>query len=545
MISCRFILKGVISVLTLTLIMSCAQAQSGMVDNSAARCSAVGNSDFSEIQDAPTQIIETKLVDRSDVSPAYCEISGYISPSFAFLLRLPTDNWNGKLVQVGSGGAAGSYVWLEVCEDIVRRGYACITSDGGHRSTTVDFKWAYNNPQAPLDTYIRAPHVTALAGKRLVESYYSKAPDKMYFVGCSAGGIQGLNAAQRFPWDYDGIFALGPALSFSDIMMNLEWGNRAYRDSAGTPIFSQADIELLHKGVVAKCDLNDGVTDGVIGDPRSCDFNPVELRCTGEKSSRCLSARQVEAVARIYKGPVTSKGEQIAQPTFQKGSEMSWPLYFSDSFNLLGHNIDGKYRSFAEEWFRYGLLQPNPGPAWKVEQFDFDRDYRRIGLGQLIEPLNPDLRAFKRAGGKLLMATGWSDPVEGVLRTVDYYEAAERLMGGRAITQQFLRLFVVPGADHCGRGDGPFAIDYLGYLEKWVEQGIAPDHLIGVHYTATDDPPGRFAEDIWPFAKLLRNPKIAEFSRPIYPYPTQTRYLGTGDPKDAASFGPVEAKHSR
>src|SRR5262249_982491 len=111
---------------------------------------------------------------------------------------------------------------------------------------------------------------------------------------------------------------------------------------------------------------------------------------------------------------------------------------------------------------------------------DFDRDYRRLGAIEVLEPTNPDIRRFKAAGGKLLAYTGWADP-EGVLNTTDYYDTVERVMGGRARTQDFFRLFVVPGMRHCSGGDGPYAIDYLTYLEDWVERGVPPDKLIGAH----------------------------------------------------------------
>jgi hypothetical protein len=316
----------------------------------------------------------------------------------------------------------------------------------------------------------------------------------------------------------------------TEAFMNLLWGNRAIRDKKGQVLLKPADLELLHAAVVAKCDLNDGVKDGLIGDPRECKFDPEALRCMEDQSKRCLATTKLEAVEKIYQGPSTSSGLRIAPPAALKGSERTWTEFYGGP---------PEYLSYAADWFRYFLLQPNPGPTWQPEAFDFDRDYKRLGIAATgVEPTNPDLRAFKAAGGKLMLVTGWSDAIEVVPRTVDYYETVERVMGGRAPTQEFFRTFVVPGMEHCTDGDGPFAVDYLTYLEKWVEKGEAPDRIIGSHISADHRQESGYV-------KFPLDATKVEFSRPIYPYPTQTKYLGRGDSRDAKSFGPDEPAQPR
>jgi hypothetical protein len=178
------------------------------------------------------------------------------------------------------------------------------------------------------------------------------------------------------------------------------------------------------------------------------------------------------------------------------------------------------------------------GPTWNLEDFDFDRDYKRLqGVMESAEPTNPDLRKFKDTHAKLLVYTGWSDSIEVVLRTVDYYETVERLIGGRAATQSFFQLFVIPGMDHCWGGDGAYAVDYLTYLERWVEQGHAPDELISSHLRL-DNPNDVYNELRRP--RFPIDPSRIAFSRPVYPYPLEARYLGHGDPRDASSFGPTD-----
>lgn len=285
-----------------------------------------------------------------------------------------------------------------------------------------------------------------------------------------------------------------------------------------------ADLKLLHEAVVAKCDLNDGVKDGLIGDPRECRFDPAELSCASGKADHCLREPQIEAIKKIYKGPVTSTGYQIARPSAMKGSELNWFANYSPS--------NPRFYDFMADWLRYYYLQPNPGPAWKPEAFDFDRDYKRLGMGEMMEPINPDLRRFKAAGGKLLIYGGWNDDHAGGPDPVDYYEIAEKIIGQRPATQDFMRLYMVPDMNHCTGGAGAYAIDFLTYLENWVERGQPPDKLIASHMKSDADNPG-----FWGL-KFPLDPTKVSFSRPVYPYPIKARYLGSGDPNDAASFGP-------
>jgi feruloyl esterase len=496
-------------------------------EGSAASCQALASADFSQVQDALTQIVETKTVAAAADSVGYCHVSGYVAPNIGFALRLPVAPWNGKLIELGCSGKCGITDHIAMCGASLARGYACIVTDGGHRSTPADGKWAYNNFASLIDYSVRASHVTALAGKAIVQRFYGQAPQRSYFMGCSAGGTQGMQLAQKFPWDFDGIVAGAPALSWTDTHVSTLWNNRALVGQDGQAILVQRDLDVLHNAVVKKCDLNDGVEDGLIGDPRSCPFDPEELSCKPGVTTQCLTSKQIDAVKKVYGGAVTSTQKQLIQSSVLPGSERTW----LDLFRGSDANPTATYDGVADS-FRYQDFQPNPGPGWKPENFDFDRDYARLGITASMEPLNPDLRKFMAAGGKLLAYTGWADALEGVPRTVDYYETAERVVGGRAGTQESFRLFVVPGMNHCTGGPGAFAINYLSYLETWVEKGRAPDQLIASHPR-----PGIFVD---PFGmNIPRDSSKIEFTRPVYPYPIETKYRGTGDPKSAASFGPL------
>lgn len=506
------------------------------------RCAALEDVDFATIPDAPTQLTGAQVRNDSTETPPTCEVSGYISKSIGFQLALPDQDWNGKFLQLGCGGFCGA-ADLGACDAAVRRGYACAVSDMGHRSTFRDALWAYNNLEAEVDHGYRATHVTALASKTIVERYYGRAPQRSYFMGSSTGGRQAMMEAQRFPWDFDGIVAGVPSLSVAGIHMNLLWANRSMVNSAGEPLFTQSDLDLLHRAVVAKCDLNDGIADGVIGDPRLCSFEPSELRCGAGKQQECLTTLQVEAARRIYGGPVTSQGKPIYMPGALKGSEQTWLDWFT---GLARGNRRATY-NFVREEFRYAAFLPDPGPMWKPEDFDFNRDFRRLDMTEALSAaVNPDLRRFKAAGGKLLVFAGWSDAAGMPLHTVDYYEAAERSMGGRAAVQEFLRLFMIPGMHH-DLGEGAFAVDWLSYLERWVETDVAPDQVLSSHVETSDLDglePDAYYRGLLRRLQFPLDPARVRFTRPVYPYPTSARYSGRGDPNSAANFLPVDAEAS-
>jgi hypothetical protein len=532
-----------LGVFTFVVLLDVGKATGETTSNSAVRCAALSKADFSALEDAPMQITKTTFVVPGPDSVGYCEVQGYVMPNVGFLIRLPADSWNGKFMEQGCGGFCGSaQIFLPVCDHALHKGYACIVSDNGHQSSPSDAKWAYNNLQAQLDHGYRGAHVTALAGKAVVERYYARKPNKSYFVGCSAGGRQALMEAQRFPWDFDGIIAGSPSVSVPEHHMTMLWNNRSFTDKAGNALLGQPELELLHRAVIADCDLKDGVKDGLIGDPRQCAFDPARLACKADKEGACLTVAQVEAVNKIYRGPANSVGQLIySGGGLMKGSEITWLE------QLAGPSGDRRqFYNFAGEEFRYTAFQPSPGPGWKPEDFDFDRDYRRLGISEgLNAATNPDLRRFKAAGGKLLSYGGWSDVLGIPMAAVDYYETVEKTMGGRKPTEDFFRFFMLPGMGHCTFGEGAFAVDWLGYLETWVEAGRAPDKILSAHVEARGDTLSSAHDDTAVFLQRMGgwdfplDPSTVTFSRPVYPYPTITKYLGRGDPTDAANFGPA------
>lgn len=479
-------------------------------------CARLAAQSLAGLADAPTQIMAAGVVAEASGLPGYCRVQGYVAPSVGFEIRLPVGGWNGKFLQVGCGGWCGTIFgqfFARACDTGLRRGYACLANDQGHKSTEGDVKWAYNNPQAEIDYGYRASHVASLAGKAVIAAYYGRPPQRAYFMGCSGGGREALVAAQRFPADFDGIVAGAPALNVTGGVMRLLWATRVALRADGSALLGRAEADLVHRAAIAQCDTEDGLQDGIIGDPLRCRFDPAKLRCRKRETAGCLSPEQVDAVRRIYAGPTDSAGRALYTGGDVPGAEAEW-------------SFDPKVWA---DLFRYMAFVPDPGPAWKPADFDFDRDPQRLGMMEsILGAANPDLRAFRARGGKLIAWNGWADHAQSGRNVIDYVETVERTMGGRAATQEFLRLFMLPGVEHCGRGPGADSVDWLAYLEAWVERGEAPDRIVAARLKPGHDA-GRFPQD----------PAAIEFSRPAYTHPAITRYKGTGDPAMAGSFGPA------
>ncbi len=488
-------------------------------------CDAIRAQDFSQIPDAPTHIIRVGDIAAATPAPAYCQIEGYISTSIGFELRIPRDNWNGKLLMQGCGGFCGNYTFIIArCDDALARGYACVATDLGHKSTALDGKWAYNNPQGEIDFYYRATHATIQAAKAIVETAMGQDIERSYFRGCSTGGRQGLISAQRFPQDFDGIIAAAPAGVSSGGGLHLIWSALANLDEDGEPILPASKLPLLHDAVIGTCDGLDGLEDGLIEDPRQCTFDPADMQCRRRPGDDCFTGPEVEAIRRIYRGATNSEGKALYRATPMYGSELNWsPAYIGDE------GQPSSYYGFGSEFFRYLAFAEDPGPSWQPEMLDFDVDPPRMGYNRHLNyASNPDLRAFAARGGKMISYQGWSDQSVPPLGIIDYLADVERFMGGREVVSDFYRLFMLPGVGHCAGGDAPDLVDSLSALEEWVENGVAPDQLIAYD----------LKQETHPFLSVNPPPpqSAVKRSRPTYPYPDVARYKGLGDVNHWSSF---------
>jgi feruloyl esterase len=449
-------------------------------------------------------ILSASLVTEDENFEDYCLVTGYILPAIHFEVRLPVDNWNYKFFMQGCGGLCGS---LSISKYMggpegLRRGYAVSNMDAGHwGKDSWDFRWAYNNRQAEIDWAYRAVHETARVSKKIIEKFYGKHPYKSYFQGCSTGGRMALMEATKYPEDFDGIISEGPVMNNTGLYISLHWAARKNIGSDGKDIISPDDIGLITEAVYEQCDALDGKEDGIIDDPRACNFDPQSLKCDSDNGEGCLSEEQIEVLEAWYGGPKNSKGEQLYPGGIVLGSEPYWGNWIVGNTDNVEDNVLG---IASLEFFRYMGFREDPGESYSMFDFDFDNDPARLEyMGKIINSDNPDLDAFEARGGKLIMYHGWADVNVTPWKTIQYYKEVENRFGGEARTQNFFRLFMIPGMDHCGfnesLGISRSSIDPLTALEKWVETGNPPDELKFTKFDTNGDV--EWERHLYPFSE--------------------------------------------
>lgn len=451
--------------------------------------------------------------------PPFCRVAGVIAPTVESQIRfevwLPLDTWNGKFAGVGNGGWAG-VISYGALADQLRRGYATASTNTGHEAGpgTNAAKFAFDKPEQLIDFAYRAHHETAMQAKSLVQAFYSKPAERSYFIGCSSGGYEGLMSAQRFPADYDGIVAGMPANNWTRLMAgDFNATLAVFKD--GASLLTPAALGVLYRGALAACDASDGVTDGVIGDPQRCRFDPSALVCTASQTPEsCLSPAQADAARRVYQGLRDPKTGAQLYPGLAPGSEPFWP-------NRNPAN------PFAIPIAHYQwLVFADPDWDWRTFAFSDPADYEahlkaEAKLAPIMNATDPDLRAFRQRGGKLLQYHGWVDQLISPQNSIDYHDSVLAFFGGKTNrgvaareVQSFYRLFMAPGMAHCGGGPGPNTFDMQAALEQWVEHGTAPERIVAT--------------------RVLNG--IVDRSRPLCPHPQLAVYKGSGDTNDAASF---------
>ncbi len=459
--------------------------------------------------------------------PAFCRVRGIIAPSsdshIEFEVWMPVSGWNGKYLGVGNGGYAGSITYWRpsvttsndpTLQSALMAGYATSSTDTGHEAGEIDGRWALGHHEKIIDFGYRAIHETAENSKSIVHAFYGEAPRHSYFDSCSNGGRQGLMEAQRYPADYEGVIVGDPAASFTHLTVENWWVQQVTEKEPASYI--PADKwPAVQAAVLAQCDARDGLEDGLIGDPRRCDFKPSVLLCHGPESPSCLTAPQIAALEKIYAGPRDPRGGQIYPgllPGGETGGPIDWAAAISGSAR--GHTVmDGLLAGWAD------LMQSPTGHSHSISAESLARLYD-VALGRVLDATNPDLTAFEARGGKLILFHGWSDPGIPPLATVDYYERVVARMG-RADAERFTRLYMVPGMPHCFGGSGPntFGTPMLSALDRWVGKGVAPQAIVATKYRTNGDPASVIAR-----------------TRPLCPYPQVARYKGTGSIDAAANF---------
>lgn len=490
--------------------------------------------------------------------PPFCRVAITSTPTSDSLIKLEVwiplgAAWNGKYEQLGCGGFCGSITYAGLAEAITR-GYASAATDDGDNTGGLPI-FALGHPQKIIDFGFRALKETTDNAKVVIAAFRGEGPARSYFNGCSDGGREALMEAQRFPNDFDGIIVGSPANDWTDLFVGFIWNEQALLENPASYV-PPGLLQVLSTAALAQCVAQDGgvPTDAFLNDPRDCHFDPASVQCTsGQDPNTCLSAAQVETARKIYSGPHNPNTGELIFPGYEPGSESNlanWPAWIvgaSRGADLSGNIAQGEaLQEFFGNGFFADFVFMNPSFDFKTLNFTTDVTLARNKFGNIINSTNPDLRPFERHGGKMIHYVGWADSAIAPMNSVNYYNAVNGVLRGEARhdndgggfeeIREFYRLFMVPGMSHCAGGLGANAFgngvdapvidarhDLLKALDLWVEQGVAPDVIVGTHYV-NDTPPQ------------------VQYQRPLCPFPQVARFEG-GDSNDADSFDCVKDEH--
>lgn len=441
--------------------------------------------------------------------PAFVRIEARVQPQISIEVWLPlAETWNGKFKGLGNGGLAGSIGYRGLSEAL-NQSYAAASTDTGHTEESGGFgsktygSWALNRPDLIADYGHRAVHEMTIVAKAVIAAYYGKAPSYSYFIGCSRGGGEGLTEAQMYPDDYDGIVAGAPANNLTNLWLFQYWTSRIAQGVDVDTLISR--LPAINQAVIDQLDALDGLKDGLI-ESADVEFDPIVLlEKPGSDPAASLSREEVELFRKFYRGLVDPFTGIVLMPGLEPGSEAGWG-------SLL------KPFGIAVAYFKYMVYND---PDWDGSTFDFSNPetYRIVmaadeQLRHIIGSDSPDLYAFKRRGGKLILYHGLTDFGIPPQNTINYFSSVMEMMGGSENTTDFVRLFLFPGMGHCGGGSGCSSFDALPLIEEWVEKANAPDKIIG---------------------SRVENGEVTR-TRPIYMYPNLSKWTGSGSTDDAANF---------
>lgn len=513
-----------------------------------------------------TVLTTTAMTPATPKVPAHCQVDGEIGRRkgidgqtyvIRFRLRMPTEGWNGRFFMAGGGGTNGT---LRESIEHVARGFATMGTDSGHDNKLNDVADAGGSaafgvdPQARIDFGYGAYDKVTQVGKALVAAFYGEAARRSYYVGCSEGGREALLMTQRFPEHFDGVIAgapvlhlpLGPMTGLYTTQLFARLAERSgLRHADGSPAivktYSDPDLMLVRQAVLKACDALDGVADGSVENQAACTTARVapelaKLQCTGDKTESCLTADQIGTLRKAYEGPITTKGTQLyadwqwdgGVSGFSGGKyNTAWRSWWIGSYDSKSNNA---IKLLYATPLAVAYETPPRLPISRKDSlsfsmaYDFDRDPIRLyvnagpytqSAAQLYFADSLDLTAFRKRGGKMMVYHGASDSAVSVNDTLRWFRSMSEQMG--ADTPSFARMFVVPGMNHCRGGPATDTFDMLPQLMDWVEKGVAPASV-----PASASNPGYF--------------NAGSRTRPLCPYPSYARYVGSGDVNDAANF---------
>ncbi|MDR3439728.1 tannase/feruloyl esterase family alpha/beta hydrolase [Telmatospirillum sp.] len=516
--------------------------------------------------------------------PTFCRVSGFAAPTsdshIGWEVWLPVSGWVGRYMQMGNGGLNGVMRYSYLGNSLQSNNVAAGT-DGGHQSASnTDATFAMGHPEKVTDLGYRALPVTHDIAMALINAFYGLAPQHSYFVGCSDGGREGLQMAQRYPTYFDGILAGDPVNYISHMQVaGIRLGQNM---SAVGGFVSSAKLAAIQAAALASCPSAqlDPTDRTVVIDPRQCSFDPGVLLCSGTETSSCLTSAEVTTVKGITQGTYNPVTGGLIFPGFfatNAAASTGWgPQWIIGATPLAGGQFGNAYGMMGNAFYS--------NVAWDYTRFDLNSgtaSYDASAVAAVMNAINPNLSAFKAHGGKLIFYHGWEDAATSPLNTINYYNSVVRnnastadgqvldiaignpeynsstnpyavpalqsvvansALSARAkmlaaqaaqaayarslaTTQQFAKLYMVPGMDHCSGGPGAQSFaevrgkgELVTALENWVESGTAPDRVV-ISKHASNSSTGAVL-----------------YTRPLCVYPKMQHYIGSGDATSANNW---------
>ncbi|MCY4014532.1 MAG: tannase/feruloyl esterase family alpha/beta hydrolase [Gammaproteobacteria bacterium] len=499
-------------------------------DSPAGRCA-----DLYRLSDMDNAVEAGVLVLASDAAPAHCRVRGTIDATIRFEVRMPVEGWTGRFMFHAPGGLAGV---IGDTSSLLGDGFAMATTDTGHEAANEPT--FYRDDHAKLNFAFRANHLTTVLAKRIVAAFYGQPVQYAYLWGCSNGGRAALVEALRYPDDYDGIIAGAPAIEYSQLLV---WAYETSRHQRRGPLAAES-VALLDANTRRACDLLDGVADGIVGDPRKCTVEMLELgalACQDGPAPDCLTAAQIETARYIYTG-VTDDSGAVVVPGVYPGGELGgdFELWVTGPVPFL----EGTASDITVDVIEAVMHRE---PDFDVASFDPVSDLPRLReVMYSVEVPTPDFSAFEESGGKLIIYNGWHDQPCRAKTLEGFLADAEELNGADAL-DEYLRTYMVPGMVHCAAGPGAWAADFIQPIVDWVENDVAPDRIIAEHpgdftfmeaQTAITARVVNWSDAILEAGKAQQD--AMRFTRPLCPYPQYAQYNGSGDTDDAENYACVE-----
>ena len=468
----------------------------------AAACESLEQLQLTEVASISAELVTSGFAAGQTGLPEFCRVKIVVEPAINIEVWLPTDTYNGRFQAIGGGGYAGVLRYTGMA-DALRAGYATAETDTGHVGNDGSFALGADgelNWQLIEDFASRSLFQLTEKAQTLIPEFYGASPEYSYWNGCSTGGRQGLMLAQQYPDGYDGILAGAPAINWDRFIPTMLWPQVVMQEELGGPI-APCKLGAATAAAIAHCDPLDGVVDGVLDDPRRCDYSAASL--VGQVTDcGVFTAADARAIDAIWDGARTEDGSFLWY-----GRTPGSPLT-----SLAGPAPHPYPVMHAQYW-----VEQDPSYDWRTLDYagfeDAFRDSQKL-FNDVIGTDNPDLSAYEQSGGKLLLWHGWNDQLISPEGTIDYFERVLDTMKNKNKVEDFARLFMAPGVNHCRGGDGATEFDMFAELVNWVENGDAPEQI-----TATRTVNG-----------------TTSFTRTLCQYPYVARYDGKGDPNQASSF---------